>query len=825
MYRPRPERFPAGLLVVILATILPSLPSLPSLLLVCAKADDQTPVSFSRDIRPILSDSCFRCHGPDAAQRAADLRLDTHEGATADLGGYAAIVPGASDESEIILRMTEEVAELRMPPPDSGKELTGDQIRLIRRWIDQGAPWEDHWAFSPPTRPEPPGVSDGARVRNAIDQFILAPLDRDGIPPSPEADRETLIRRASLDVVGLPPTPEEIDAFLSDDRPDAYELLVDRLLASPHHGERWGRRWLDNARYADSNGYSIDAPRDIWLYRDWVINALNDDLPFDEFTIDQLAGDLRPEPTTQQIVATGFHRNTPINQEGGIDREQFRIESVIDRVNTTGSVWLGLTVGCAQCHDHKYDPISQLDYFRLFAFLNTVDEPTIPVASHEDIAKRDAVEQAVNDHLDRIDRDPRLLELQHSWEISLDGEGRQRQSQEVREAFDYPFEKRPSEVNRVVFAAFIEQSDADEVTPHREAIARLKQEFPTIPTTMVVREQETPRTTHFLLGGDFTRPGDPVDPGVPTVLPPLSNGTESRPNRLDLARWMVDPEHPLTARVAVNRLWQAYFGRGIVETDEDFGTQGTPPSHSELLDWLAVEFVEQGWSLKAIHRLVLTSATYRQSSRTRPDLEERDPTNRRLARQSRIRLDAELIRDSALVASGLLHNELGGASVFPPQPDGVMSLGQMRRQWEADTGPDRFRRGLYTYFWRATPHPLLVGFDAPDGTFACTRRERSNTPLQALMLLNDQAFYEFAQSLADRLLHERPNDVRERIELAFRLCLARSPDPVEADRIADFVRAQDSLIPDGTDSHEAERVTWTAVARVLLNLDEFITRE
>lgn len=794
------------------------------------RTEEARSIDFATEIRPILSDTCVRCHGPDAEQRAAGLRLDTPEGALADLGGYAAIVPGKPEESELFLRIAEEVADFRMPPPDSGKALSEAQVELIRQWIAQGAPWEDHWAFSAPQRPPLPDVRETSWVRNPIDAFILAPLERDGIAPSVEADRATLIRRASLDVTGLPPTPEEVQAFLDDDRLDAYEHLIDRLLASPHYGERWGRRWLDNARYADSNGYSIDAPREIWLYRDWVIDALNRDLPFDEFTIDQLAGDLRPDASLSQLVATGFHRNTPINQEGGIDREQFRIESVIDRVNTTGSVWLGLTIGCAQCHDHKYDPISQLDYFQFFAFMNTVDEPTIPVASPEDVARRDEVNQAVSDYLAGIERDPDLLNRQHAWEIGLDGAGRQQQSQEVREAFDLPFEKRPAERNRVVFAAFIDQSDDPIVTPHRTAIASITKNLPKISTTMVVREQKVPRTTHFLMAGDFTRPGDSVEPDVPSVLPPLTQASDTPPNRLDLARWLVDPNHPLTARVAVNRLWQAYFGRGIVETDEDFGTQGSLPSHPDLLDWLAVEFVERGWSLKTMHRMILTSSTYRQSSRLRPDLMDRDPTNRRLARQSRLRLDAELIRDSALVASGLLSESVGGPSVFPPQPDGVMSLGQMNRAWVADTGPDRFRRGLYTFFWRATPHPLLVGFDAPDATFACTRRTRSNTPLQALMLLNDQAFYEFAQALADRVIAEGPKDDAGRIDLAVRLCLARRPDPIELERLTSFLDEQRQIHAgsDGdvdSESDRTERVAWTAIARVLLNLDEFITRE
>ncbi|RUL89331.1 PSD1 and planctomycete cytochrome C domain-containing protein [Tautonia sociabilis] len=821
MTRPQPSRAPARLCTLLLAS---------AGLLAPVGGRAEEPVSFSRQIRPILADSCFSCHGPDANARKANLRLDTVDGATADLGGFAAIVPGSPEESEVLLRIEEELAEHRMPPPDSGKSLSRNQIDLIRRWIEQGAPWEGHWAFSPPSRVEPPPVVDEEWCRNPIDRFILSPLERDGIAPSPVADRVTLIRRASLDVIGLPPTPEEVDAFLADDSPDAYEALIDRLLASPHFGERWGRLWLDMARYADSNGYSIDAPREIWLYRDWVIDALNRDLPFDEFTLDQLAGDLRPGATTEQLVATGFHRNTPINQEGGIDREQFRIESVIDRLNTTGTVWLGLTVGCAQCHDHKYDPISQVDYYRLFAFLNSVDEPTIPVASPEDIARREEIERQVADYLSEIERDPKLLAIQKSWEENLDAPARQRQSQEVREAFDAtPFDKRTPEANRVVFAAFIDQSDAPEVTPHREALQKIKADLPSIPTTMVVREQASPRETRFLMGGDFTRPGEVVEPGVPSVLPPLRSRSAGRPDRLDLARWLVDPANPLTARVTVNRIWQAYFGRGIVETGEDFGTQGTPPSHPELLDWLATEFVARGWSQKAIHRLILTSNAYRQASAHRPELSEIDPGNRRLARQSRLRIEAELIRDSALVASGLLHPKIGGPSVFPPQPDGVMSLGQVDRGWTADQGPDRYRRGMYTFFWRATPHPLLVGFDAPDGTFACTRRARSNTPLQALMLLNDEAFFEFASALADRVLATGPTDDAGRIDLAFRLCLARHPDEAESARLAELLEGQRAHALGnsgaGADPEAAERSAWTAVARVLLNLDEFITRE
>ena len=803
-------------------------------------AADDREIDFARDIRPILSDACIRCHGPDEASREADLRLDRPEDALRDRGGYAAIVPGAPDESELYLRLTEEVDDFRMPPPESGKALTTDQIELIRRWIEDGARWSGHWAFRAPTRPEPPPVADASWGRNPIDRFILGPLDERGIDPSPAADRATLIRRASLDVTGLPPSPEEVRAFIADDRPDAYGRLIDRLLASPHFGERWGRIWLDVARYADSNGYSIDAPREIWPYRDWVIGAFNRDLPFDDFTIDQLAGDLRPGAATDQVVATGFHRNTPINQEGGIDPEQFRIESVIDRVNTTGTAWLGLTVGCAQCHDHKYDPISQREYYQLFAFLNTSDEPSLPLPSPEDLERRSAVERDVAAYLDRIEDDEDLVEARRIWESSIVAKGLKGMPPALKAALAEPRSERDDAADRLVLEQYLRHSDAAQAVPHREAIAAIERDLPEIPTSMVIREQERPRETHLLLAGDFTRPGDRVHPDVPEALPALPEGRDQgRRNRLDLARWIVDPSNPLTARVAVNRIWQVYFGRGLVETDEDFGSQGAPPSHPELLDWLALEFVRDGWSPKAIHRLILDSNTYRQSSNHRDDLAEVDPTNRLLARQRRLRIEAELIRDAALEAGGLLNEAIGGPSVFPPQPEGVMTLGQMNRTWEADTGPDRDRRTLYTFFWRATPHPLLVGFDAPDSTAACTRRARSNTPLQALMLLNDRIFLECARALADRV-RGLGGDDGSKIEAAYRICLARAPDRSEAARIATLLESQRARFRDDPEAARsmlgdpesaavaedlADRAAWLTLSRVLLNLDEFITRE
>ncbi len=675
------------------------------------------------------------------------------------------IVVGKGAESLLVHRLKGLGDEERMPLKKEA--LSAEQIALFERWIDEGADWPasaddpsakvlKHWSFVKPTRPTEPVVKDGGWGRNPIDRFVWARLEKEGLAPSPMAAKETLLRRLSLDLVGLPPTLEELDAFLADGSPDAYEKQVERLLASPHYGERWGRKWLDNARYADSNGYSIDAPRVMWPWRDWVIKALNADMPFDRFTIEQLAGDLLPNATIDQKVATGFHRNTQINEEGGIDPEQFRIEGIIDRVATTSTVFLGLTMGCAQCHNHKFDPIAQKEYYQFFAFLNNADEPKLNLADGSETEAKDKKKDAV--------------------------------------------------------------------------------------TALVLQERKQPRESHVFIKGDFTRLGDVVTPGVPAMLHALKASPGRMPNRLDLAQWIVDPENPLTARVTVNRIWQEYFGRGIVETENDFGSQGAPPTNPELLDWLATEFMQHGWSMKHVHRLIVTSATYRQSSNVRPELLNRDPYNKLLARQSRLRLDAELVRDVGLCASGLLADKVGGPSVFPPQPEGVTSLGQVKRVWKVSPGADRYRRGLYTFVYRATPHPLLTSFDAADGFSACTRRIRSNTPLQALQLLNDEASLEFAQALAARVMKEDPGGDSERIDRAFRLAAARKPSederaillrllenqsrafaqaPAEAQRLMKRPTDFKPWIDGPADQFAA----WVIVCRTLLNIDESITRE
>jgi len=851
------------------------------------------PVDFQRQIRPIFAQNCLTCHGAD--KQRGGLRLDSAAAVREGGNSGLAIVPGKSAQSRLIQAVTGSNPDVAHMPP-KGKDLDETQVTLLRRWIDAGAadqagsgaptgesaaallvgvppsalrvaPLPKHWAFRPIRRPPLPEVKDQIWVRNPIDAFILARLENEGIKPSLEADKVTLIRRLSLDLLGLPPSPEEVDAFVKDISSDSYEKLVERILASPHYGERWGRHWLDAARYADSNGFNIDAPRSIWKYRDWVIDALNRDLPFDRFTIEQLAGDLLPKATQQQLIATGFHRNTLINQEGGIDVEQFRVESIVDRVNTTGSVWLGLTVGCAQCHDHKFDPISQREYYQLFAFFNNCDEPNLELLTPDVQRQRDRVRA----QLGKVESLLRSLDLTtperiEKWERSITDATRPMVSKEVLAVFDVAPNGRNAKQTRTLETAFRRADETRHVVgglgdPLAAALHvhllttrqrlqkeydRIKKQEPAVLMTMVLRERSQPRMTNVHLGGDFLRKGVPVQPGTPAVLPPLAPPSDARFTRLNLARWLVSPDNPLTARVMMNRFWGIYFGTGIVETDNDFGTQGTPPSNPALLDWLASEFMSpsvgskgrqdeaDAWSMKHIHRLIVTSATYRQLSRVRPELAVKDPRNRLLARQTRMRLEAEIVRDVSLAASGLLSPKVGGPGVFPPQPDGVYRFTQIQRDWKSSAGPDRYRRGLYTYFWRSAPHPALVTFDAPDSTTTCTRRNRSNTPLQALTLLNDAGFYEYAQGLADRVLREEHSDDVARLRHAFRLCVARQPGESELSRLQAFLAAQKSdLAAAPTEARQlagdvpnlVERAAWIMTARVLLNLDEFITRE
>ena len=808
-------------------------------------AQQPGPEFFDEQVRPVLS-VCQQCHNQQLA--SSGLVLDSREALLRGGNRGEAIHPGVPEES-LLVQAVRQTADLKMPP--AGK-LSDEQIDVLVRWVEAGAPWSgasaasetsgpgsDHWAFQAPEhRPAPP-VQDASWLRNPIDNFVLAVLEGKGIEPSPPADRATLLRRVSLDLTGLPPSPQELEDFLSDEAPDAYEKVVDRLLASPHYGERWGRHWLDLARYADSDGYSIDAPRPIWKYRDWVISALNRDQPFDQFVIEQIAGDLLPNPTTEQLIATGFHRNTPSNFEGGIDFEQYRVEAVADRVATTGAVFLGLTVGCARCHDHKYDPVSQREFYEFFAFFNSTDEitreperydfyrPVLLLPTPEEAASSDAYWAQVH----ALSRE--LMEY---------GQGLMAKP---RQPDDPPIEKDAGLMARMRTLRTLMRPGGLPGSPEYH----WRQPEANMTRTLIMRDLPEPRESYVHLGGDFLKRGVRVQPGVPRVL------TEETitGNRLDLARWLVDESNPLTARVTTNRMWQYLFGKGIVETENDFGLMGSSPSHPELLDWLATEFMRRGWSQKQMLKLIVSSATYRQSSHHRPELEEMDPYNRLLARQSRMRLDAEIIRDSALTASGLLSRKTGGPGVYPPIPKGAMAVTQIERPWPTDRGSDRYRRGVYTFFFRMSPPPSLVLFDAPTGAEACTRRVRSTSPLQALTLLNDQAFLEFAVALGHRILKEAPEDDRARLEYGVLLALGRKPTPTEMDRLATLLAQQreeytahpsDALElalvleegapppPPGTEAppsvtlQEAPEIaTWASVSRVLLNLDDFMTRE
>jgi hypothetical protein len=729
-------------------------------------------VDFSRDVLPILSANCFPCHGPDDQARQAKLRLDTREGALRT--DRPVIQPGNVKLSELVRRVSSEDPDERMPPADSNRQLTPRQIELLRRWVDEGAVWNGHWAFQTLRRPEVPQVNDETWSRNAIDRFVLARLKQSALRSAPEADKATLLRRVTLDLIGLPPTPDDVATFLADDEPDAYERAVERLLASPHYGERWGRHWLDAARYADSTGFETDALRAMWKYRDWVIEAFNDDLPFDEFTIKQLAGDLLPSASTADRIATGFLLCGP--QDGG--SEPSRLDAVVERTNTIGSVFVGLTLGCSQCHSHKFDPISQREYYRLFAFFNAADESVLELAPPDQVARRDALRAQL---------------------AALSAE-------------------------RDLYSAKLTAGTATNDPGHQErsrTIDLLKRQIPQLDSAQVFVAPSAPRITTIFVRGEYSRPGEVVTPDVPAVLPAMPSGQHTR---LDLARWLVSTQQPLTPRVTVNRVWQQFFGRGLVETENDFGVQGARPTHPELLDWLATEFVASGWRLKSLHRLIVGSATYRQSSHRQAEVDALDPENRLLARQSRLRLEAETIRDSALVASGLWSPKVGGPSVFPFQHDGIMLNRATPAEWIASSGTDRYRRSLYTHYWRLTPHPFLQTFDTPDSLTACTRRRPSNTPLQALTLLNDPTFVECAEVLAQRVMREAPDSDRERLDRAYQLCLGRPAVAEEQTLLMEMLAAARARFI-AASKPVADRAAWTQICRVLFNVDEFVTRE
>jgi hypothetical protein len=815
------------------------------------------PVDFNREVRPILSKNCFACHGPDAAGRASKLRLDRRDSVTAvDKKGHAAVVPGAPDKSELVRRITSDDENVRMPPPESKNTLTPEQVALLKRWVAEGAAYAEHWAFAKPRRPALPAVKDPAWVRNGIDNFVLARLEKEGLRPSPEIDKYTLLRRASLDLRGLPPSPQEVAEFEKDAAPDAYEKAVDRILKDTAYGERWARMWLDLARYADSAGYGSDPLRpNIWPYRDWVIAAFNRNLPYDQFTIEQLAGDLLPNPTTEQRVATAFHRNTMTNTEGGTDREEFRVAAVKDRVDTTMQVWMGLTMGCAKCHSHKYDPITQKEYYRFFALFNQTadndqpdESPTMPLptrAQQEQLARIDARLAELRKQLDTAT--PELAAAQMKWEVRLRSHPAWKMARallspspsSLAAVLDTPPEKRTPEQQARLAAYY--RSVAPATKGLRDEITKLEKSRPApvqLPV-MVELSPERHRTTNVMVKGNFLDKGDKVEPGLPSSFHPLPPGAKL--DRLGVAKWIVSPDNPLTARVAVNRFWAQLWGTGLVATEEDFGTQGELPSHLELLDWLATEYVRLGWDTKALLKLMVTSAAYRQSSRVTPELVAKDSKNRLLTRGPRFRLEAEMVRDQALVVSGLLSRKIGGPSVYPPQPAGLWQAAfNGQRTYPTSTGEDRYRRGLYTFWRRTIPYPSMTTFDAPSRETCTVRRVRTNTPLQAFVTLNDPVFVEAAQALARRIMKEGGGSAEERARFGLRLVLARPASAEQVKRVlalfeeerehyrkdakAATALATEPLgpLPAGMDA--AEAAAWTVVANVLLNLDGVMTK-
>jgi mono/diheme cytochrome c family protein len=806
------------------------------------------PPDFAKDVQPIFKKRCFMCHNAKLMQNG--VRFD--DGNAALAGGYSGpvIIPGKSAESKVIQRVTSDKPGQKMPP--AGPGLTPEEIATLKSWIDAGADWpraaaapaatpkSSHWAFQPVKKPATPEVKQSDWPANPIDNFILARLEAETIKPSPEADKATLLRRASLDLTGLPPTPAEVREFLDDKRDDAYERLVERLLSSPHYGEKMARQWLDLARYADSDGFEKDLVRPwAWRWRNWVIDAFNKDMPFDRFTVEQIAGDLLPHPSTDQLIATGFQRNVLTNREAGVDRTEARFDQLINRTATTGTVFLGLTVGCAQCHDHKYDPISQKDFYRLLAFYNASDETTIDAPLPGELgpwmsARPEYLKQRA--HLLDVYE---VASLQRDWEDRLraaiakpgadlewdfEVTAIRAMVDGVERVLKTPVEQRTQKDANRLTEYFVRNTgpakDRDRdclrcLAEFRARLSALDAKMPRYSQAYVMAPPYEAVDTHIAIKGDYREKGLKVEPGTLSVLPELK--ASNTPTRLDLARWIASPDNPLTARVAVNRIWQEMFGRGLVRTSEDFGTMGDKPTHPELLDWLASEFVERGWSVKEVVRLIATSSTYRQSSHTRKDLIDKDPDNSLLARQSRVRLPAELIRDNALAAAGLLDTTIGGPSVRPPQPKGVAELGYAGSvKWTDDTGPARYRRGLYIHFQRTTPYPQLMNFDAPDSNVACSRRRRSNSPLQALNLLNDPVYYEAAQAMGYRLEQESSTaaGADARIDYAFQIALGRNPSDAERARMKQFL-----------DGPGATKSPWVSLSRVLLNLDEFMTRE
>ena len=827
-----------------------------ALLVAAVSVSAQKPV-FERDVAPLLRERCGMCHGEAAHQK--DLRLDTLDGV------MRVIVPGSGKDSLMVQRASSNDPSFMMPP--AGKRLAANELALVQAWIDslpravKPAATSGHWSFQPVAHIVPPNIQDNKWPRNPIDRFILARIEKDKIAPSPEANRATLLRRVTLDLTGLPPTPAEVAEFLADQRPDAYERVVDRLMASPHYAEKWARSWLDLAHYADSDGYEKDQARKYsWRYRNWLIDALSADMPFDEFTRQQLAGDLIPNANTNTRVATGLLRQTLTNREAGNSQEEIRFEQLVDRTSTVSTTFIGLTLGCAQCHNHKFDPILQKDFYQFMTFFHQAAELDIDAPVAGEMGPYLQARPTYDAKRAELWKEYGVAELEASWAREmreailhpgprLDWDFNVTQMRAMVDSTDKMFLKDPAlltaqESDRMV-RYFIanpgpvigkDKAAMDKLKQVREKLTALDAAVPFLTQGMTMIEDPQAGANHVRLRGDFKRNGDEAPANTPSFLPPMASGLPR--NRLGLAAWIVSADNPLTARVQVNRMWQEFFGIGLVRTSEDFGKQGEAPSHPELLDWLATEFRARGWSMKTMHRLIVTSATYRQSSATRKELQVSDPENRLLARQSRRRLPAELIRDEALSVSGLLNLAVGGPSMRPPQPAGVSELSYAGSvKWNESKGPDRYRRGLYIHFQRTSPYPQLMNFDSPDSLSACSRRRVSDTPLQALNLLNDTVFFEAAQGLAARVLQESPPAFDARLRDAYLLVLGRAPSALEQARLSQYFAQQQKLLRDSPDAASklfplqiagvdgVDAAAWTGLSRVLLNLDEFVTRE
>lgn len=808
-------------------------------------------IDFNFDVRPILSDRCYACHGPDANTREADLRLDTEEGALAILpeSNNRAIVPGDVAQSTLVSRIFHDDPEEMMPPAASKLSLSASEKATLLKWIEQGAEWKPHWAFIAPVKPQPPAVR-GNWAQTPIDHFIFAKMNQEGFAPSPEADKTTLLRRVSFDLTGLPPSLEELDAFLADEAPDAYEKAVDRLLASPAYGERWAWDWLDAARYADTNGFQGDPTRTMWPWRDWVVNAINSNMPFDQFSIEQLAGDLLPNATTDQILATGFNRNHMYNGEGGRIQEETRVENVFDRVETVGTVWMGLTVNCSRCHDHKFDPLTQREYFQLYDYFNQTSEeggssrgkvaPILDLSPPDYQEKIDVLKQEVMRRAAKVAEMEEIIFPRKKGETAADSPNAKGLIGENVDALKLEPAKRSNYYLRLLAEAFASTNPAyvELLQAQRQAEADYsKQEFQNL-LVMVMDEREEPRKTFVLTRGAYDKPTEEQVKGdVPAFLPPLPD--DAPPNRLGLAQWLMASENPLTARVTVNRFWQAFFGTGLVKTPEDFGVQGEKPSHPRLLDWLAVDFMESGWDVKALHKKIVMSATYRQTSKVSPDLIEADPENRFIARGPRYRLPSWMIRDQALAVSTLLVDKMGGRSVRPYQPEGIWqeaTFGVIR--YNQDTGEDLYRRTLYT-FWRRIVGPTMLFDNAPRQTTS-VKPPLTNTPLHALITLNDETYVEAARVLAERVMQTAHTD-ETRISMAFRLATSRYPQTAEhgiLQRRLDILRDQYSADPASAEAllhtgeaprdstlSPIEHAAFASLASMILNLDETITKQ